>query len=107
MWGIQNQFKPKKMHFHSIFLNDYRIYYFKRGKLPNAKNIRAIVNMHVLSQAQKQPSLYDFLTKMRTNASLIPNPNHETEKKNKKTTYAKPKFNKILLQGGNKNRTRL
>jgi hypothetical protein len=44
---------------------------------------------------------------MRTNASLIPNPNHETEKKNKKTTYAKPKFNKILLQGGNKNRTRL
>jgi hypothetical protein len=26
--------------------------------------------------------------------------------KNKKTTHAKPKFNKILFQGGNKNRTR-
>jgi hypothetical protein len=46
-----------------------------------------------------------FLTKTRTNANLIPNPDHE--KKKKTTTNAKQEFNKILLQKQNKNRTRL
>ncbi len=42
-----------------------------------------------LSHAQKQPSLQDFLTKMRTKANFVPNPNHETRKeKNKNMTNA-------------------
>jgi hypothetical protein len=33
-----------------------------------------------LSQAQKQPSLKDFVTKIRTNAGLVPNLDYETRK---------------------------
>jgi hypothetical protein len=33
-----------------------------------------------MSQAQKQPRLQDFQTKMKTKASLIPNLDYETKK---------------------------
>ncbi len=47
-----------------------------------------------LSHAQKQPSLQDFLTKMRTKANFVPNPNHETRKdKNKNMTNEQTKGN--------------
>jgi hypothetical protein len=60
---------------------------------------------HCMSQAQKQPTLCDFLTKMRTMAmhgskSRSRNKNNN----NKNMTHAKQKFNKILLQRRNKTR---
>jgi hypothetical protein len=42
-----------------------------------------------LSQAQKKPKLQDSLTKTRTKASLIPNPNYETRKTKKMTQVPK------------------
>ncbi len=49
-----------------------------------------------------------ILTKIRTNVNLVPNPDHKTKKnKNKNMTCAKQKSNMILLQEGNKNKTRL
>jgi hypothetical protein len=64
-------------------------------------------NANLLSQAWKQPSLQDFLTKTKIMACLGPNLNHETKYEKKNTTRVKQKSNKILLQGINKNKRRL
>jgi hypothetical protein len=58
-----------------------------------------------ISKAQKQPRLQDFLNKMKTRASLVPNLDYETRKK-KNMTHAKQKSNKVLLQRINKNKPR-
>jgi hypothetical protein len=39
-----------------------------------------------ISKAQKQPRLQDFLNKMKTRASLVPNLDYETRKKKKHDT---------------------
>ncbi len=64
--------------------------------------------MHYVSQAWKQPRLWDFLNQDKNKDR----PNFEIqivkqEKKNKNTTHAKQKFNNILLQRRKKRKTRL
>ncbi len=40
---------------------------------------------YIMSHAQKQPRLHDLLTKMKTNACLVPNLDHETKKTRTRT----------------------
>jgi len=63
---------------------------------------------HLLSHAQKQPNLWNFLNQDKNNNK--PNPKSwlwNKKNNNKNMTHAKQKFNVIFLQGRKKNKTRL
>ncbi len=62
----------------------------------------------LLSWAWKQPSLQDFLNENENKGIFNPKPKSWNKKsKNKNTTNAQQKFNKILLQEWNKTKRRL
>ncbi len=57
-----------------------------------------------MSRAQKQPRLQDFLTKIKTRACLIINPNHERRKIRTRTQHMQNKnstrfyYNKVMTK---------
>jgi phenylalanyl-tRNA synthetase alpha subunit len=56
-----------------------------------------ISSLEKLSQAQKQPQLQDFLTKMKTKANIVPNLNHKTRKIRKKTQQAQTRIQQDFI----------